>query len=56
MKVLHKKWHGLIALFVKEGGVGIRVNDDINHHFQIIRFLRQGDPHSQIILLFWQIC
>jgi retron-type reverse transcriptase len=34
---------------VQGGSVGVRVNDDIVHNFQIRKGLRQGDPLSPIL-------
>jgi hypothetical protein len=31
------------------GSVGIRVNDDIGHNFQMLKGLRKGDPISYCI-------
>ena len=35
--------------FVQKGSVGIKVNDDIGHYFQMHKGLRQGDPMSPIL-------
>jgi hypothetical protein len=40
------KW---IQEFIRHGGVGIRVNEQIGHYFQIRKGLRQGDPLSPIL-------
>jgi hypothetical protein len=35
--------------FVDKGSIGIRVNNDIDHYFQMRKGLRQGDPLSPIL-------
>jgi hypothetical protein len=35
--------------FIDKGSVGIRVNNDIDHYFQMRKGLRQGDPLSSIL-------
>jgi hypothetical protein len=49
MKGFDPKWCQLIEQFVRGGCVGIKVNDDIGHYFQIRKGLRQGDPLSPIL-------
>lgn len=36
-------------MFVQGGSVGAKVNDDIDHYFQTMKGLRQGDPISPIL-------
>jgi hypothetical protein len=40
--------NGLITLL--SGGVGIKVNDDVGHHFQTQKGLKQKDPLSHVLL------
>jgi hypothetical protein len=49
MKGFDPKWCDWIKKFVEKGSVGIRVNNDIGHHFQTRKGLRQGDPLSPIL-------
>jgi hypothetical protein len=46
MKGFTPQWHYLIAHFVEGGSVEIKVNNDIGHHFETIKGLRQGDRLS----------
>jgi hypothetical protein len=43
------KWCKWIKEFISHGSVGIRVNNDIGHYFQMRKGLRQGDPLSPIL-------
>jgi hypothetical protein len=49
MKGFDPKWCDLIKNFVQGGSVGIKVNDDVGHHFQTRKGLRQGGPFSPIL-------
>ena len=49
MKGFVPKWCQWINDYIKKGSVGIRVNDDIGHHFQTQKGLRQGDSLSPIL-------
>jgi hypothetical protein len=43
------KWYQWITNFISRGRVSIRVNDDVGHHFQTQKGLRQGDLFSPIL-------
>jgi hypothetical protein len=49
MKGFSSLWCEWVARFIQGGSVGIRVNDDIWHYFQMLKGLRQGDPLSPIL-------
>jgi hypothetical protein len=49
MKGFDTKWCRWIQAFITRGSVGIKVNDDIGHHFQTRKGLQQGDPLSPIL-------
>jgi hypothetical protein len=49
MKGFAQEWCKLIANFVQGGSVGVRFNDDIGHHFQTKKGLRQGNPLSPML-------
>ena len=49
MKGFSSRWCTWIENFVTGGSVGIKINDDIGHHFQTRKGLRQGDPISPIL-------
>jgi hypothetical protein len=49
IKGFDPKWCRWIQEFIARGSVGIRVNEDIEHYFQMRKGLRQGDPLSPII-------
>jgi hypothetical protein len=46
---LSPEWGRLVQQFVQVGSVGVKVNDDICHYFQIKKGLRQGDPLSPML-------
>jgi hypothetical protein len=56
MKGFDTKWCRWIQDFLTRGSVGIKVNDDIGHHFQTRKGLRQGDPYLPFCLILSQIC
>jgi hypothetical protein len=49
MKGFDSKWYKWIQEFISRGSVGIRVNDEIGHYFQMRKGLRQGNPLSPIL-------
>jgi hypothetical protein len=49
MKGFAPEWCELIAQFVQGGLVGVKVNNDIGHYFQIRKGSRQGDPLSPML-------
>ena len=49
MKGFDEAWRKHVKSFVQGGSVGIKVNDDIGHYFQMLKGLRQGDPMSPIL-------
>lgn len=49
MKRFYEVWRKHVQSFVQKGSVGIKVNDDIGHYFQMLKGLRQGDPMSPIL-------
>uniref|UniRef100_A0A8I6XIG6 Reverse transcriptase domain-containing protein n=1 Tax=Hordeum vulgare subsp. vulgare TaxID=112509 RepID=A0A8I6XIG6_HORVV len=49
MKGFDELWRKHVDCFIKNGSVGIKVNDDVGHFFQTLKGLRQGDPMSPIL-------
>ena len=44
-----------VKIFIKEGNVGIKVNDQVGPYFQTTKGFKQGDPLSSILFTLW-IC
>jgi hypothetical protein len=49
MKGFDPKWCDWIKNLIEKGSIGIHVNNDIGHYFQMGKGLRLGDPLSPII-------
>uniref|UniRef100_A0A8I6YB15 Reverse transcriptase domain-containing protein n=1 Tax=Hordeum vulgare subsp. vulgare TaxID=112509 RepID=A0A8I6YB15_HORVV len=49
MKGFGEIWRKHIDCFIKQGSVGIKVNDDVGHFFHTLKGLRQGDHMSSIL-------
>ena len=49
MKGFDEAWRKQVESFVQGGSVGIKINDDIGHYFEMLKGLRQGDPMSPIL-------
>jgi hypothetical protein len=49
MKGFGPKWCNWFRNYVKNGSVGIKINNDIGHYFQTKKGLRQRDPLSPIL-------
>jgi hypothetical protein len=49
MKGFDPMWCNWFRNYVKNGSVGIKINNDIGHYFQTKKGLRQGDPLSPIL-------
>ena len=49
MKGFSSVWCKWIEEVVSRGNVGVKVNEEIGHNFQIRKGLRQGDPLSPIL-------
>jgi hypothetical protein len=46
MKGFPIKWCDWVTKFTQGGSVGIKVNDEVDHYFQTLKGLQQGDPLS----------
>jgi hypothetical protein len=49
MKGFAPEWCTMVQQFVQGGGVGVKVNNNIDHYFQTKKGLRQGDLLSPML-------